>query len=112
MATELRALIGLVKDYDHESRELQSTLRVLQNTYDEKTEDLGGQKHVVRIKEAISEIKKTLSKWKVNEGLMVNTLFHKKPEGKNFLYDIPVGDSTENKDFTADDLTTPTKKQE
>ena len=42
LATELRALINLVKEYDHENRELQSTIKQLQNSYDEKTEDLGG----------------------------------------------------------------------
>ena len=41
---------------------------------------------------------------------MVNTLFHKKPEGRNFLYEYDVGDSTDKKEFTTDDLKTPPKK--
>lgn len=53
LATELRGLISRVKDYDYENKELQSAIRTLNNTYDEKMQDLGGQGQLQRIKQSL-----------------------------------------------------------
>lgn len=50
LATELRQLIAKVKDFDYENRELQQKIKTSQNCYDEKMEDMGGQKIVTHIK--------------------------------------------------------------
>ena len=53
LANELRSLISRVKDYDYESKELQTEIRALQNSYDEKMQDLGGQGQLTKIKQGL-----------------------------------------------------------
>ena len=91
MAQELRSLISKVKDIDHENKELQSEIQALQNAFDEKMEDLGGQRQVKRVKESLIGLRKELKENTIMEGLMVQSLFNFKKHmdsGKNHLFDI------------------------
>ena len=58
LAQELRSLIQQVKEHDYVSKELQQEIQTIQNTYDEKMEDLGGQKQVTKIKEGLKILRK------------------------------------------------------
>lgn len=44
LAKQLRQLIGKVKEYDFESKELQTNITTFTNQFDEKMADMGGQK--------------------------------------------------------------------
>ena len=48
----------------------------MQNTYDEMMEDLGGHKHVHRIKDGLKSLRKSVADSKLQEGLLHSSLFH------------------------------------
>ena len=58
LASELRSLIQQVKENDYESKELQQQIQTVQNAYDEKMEDMGGQKQVHKIKDGLKVLRK------------------------------------------------------
>lgn len=54
LANELRSLIGRVKQFDMESKELQNSCITVQNKLDDKVEDMGGMKQVENIKKRLT----------------------------------------------------------
>ena len=108
----MRSLITRVKEYDYESKEMQSQILAVQNAYDEKAEDMGGQRQVKRIKEGLRSLKQQVREEKFEEGLMVNSIFTFKNKmshkGKNHLYDnIEEEGIPQETEFTEADLAQP-----
>lgn len=89
LASELRSLISKVKDLDYEAKEVQSQVEAMQNDYDYKMQDLGGKRHISKVKEALSELMSEVQKWRINEGLMINAIFDfkKNEKGQNHIWD-------------------------
>ena len=66
-------------------------------------EDMGGQRQVHKIKDGLKVLRKSINEWKVQEGLLHNSLFSFKQQekGQNHLYDSIDHDEQE---FTEADL--------
>jgi chromosome segregation ATPase len=108
LAQELRSLISKVKNIDYENKELQTEIQTVQNSFDEKMEDLGGQGQLKRIKENLHELKKDIRESSIQEGLMMERIFNFKKnmdqgKEKNHLYD-ELDEEQKQSEFTEADL--------
>ena len=66
-------------------------------------QDLGGKRHISKVKESLSELMTDVQKYRINEGLMINAIFDfkKNEKGQNHIFDdLECAD----KDFTEEDL--------
>ena len=80
-----------MKELDYESKELQTQIRTLNNAYEEKMHDIGGQGQLTRITQSLIELRNDIRSQRLQEGIIMNSLFTHKikhnDHGKNFLFD-------------------------
>ena len=83
----------------------------MENAYDEKMEDMGGQRQVGKVKDGLRRLMLDIKQARFQEGTMMNGLFRFKhrlsprEKGRNHLFDNIDNEQLDTRnDFTEDDL--------
>ena len=102
-----------MKDYDYQSKEVQSQIQTGNNKYEEFVDNMGGQKQLETIKKQLKSLKAQVKQSSLHETLLYNSLYSfrvqlSKENTKHHLFDNLDGeqekDPIKEKDFTEEDL--------